>query len=129
MTGNIIIKNAAELVAFNVNLGSSSVDIANNIARKIRHSSGGLCYCKAVGIELKERGIVQVSINMTDYTKTSLYQVFELIKIEAKRWGVPVVGSEIIGMIPLGALIDTVAYYLQIEGFSPSQVLESRIYE
>jgi glutamate formiminotransferase len=117
------------LVAWNVNLGTPSLDIASAIAREIRHSSGGFRHCKAIGIELRERGIVQVSINMTDYTQTSLYRVFELIKIEARRWDVPVVGSEIIGLVPMGALIDTASYYLQLEEFSPEQVLESRIYE
>ena len=117
------------LVAYNVNLGTSSLDIASDIARKVRHLSGGLRYCKAIGVELKHRGIVQVSINMTDYTKTALYSVFELIRIEAKRWGVAVVGSEIVGLVPMGALIDTAAYYLQLENFKTEQVLESRIYE
>jgi glutamate formiminotransferase len=117
------------LVAYNVNLGTANLKIASDIARKIRHLSGGLRYCKALGIELKDRGIVQVSINMTDYTKTALYRVFELIRIEARRWGVPVVGSEIVGLVPMGALIDTAAYYLQLENFKTEQVLESRIYE
>lgn len=117
------------LVAYNVNLGTADLAIANDIARKIRHLSGGLRYCKAIGIELKDRGIVQVSINMTDYTRTALYRVFELIRIEARRWGVPVLGSEIIGLVPMGALIDTAVYYLQIENFKTEQVLESRIYE
>jgi glutamate formiminotransferase len=117
------------LVAYNVNLGTADLEIANDIARKIRHLSGGLRYCKALGIELKDRGIVQVSINMTDYTKTALYRVFELIRIEARRWGVPVVGSEIVGLVPMGALIDAAAYYLQLENFKAEQVLEARIYE
>jgi glutamate formiminotransferase len=117
------------LVAYNVNLGTSNLDIASDIARKVRHLSGGLRYCKAIGVELKHRGIVQVSINMTDYTKTALYSVFELIRIEARRWGVAVVGSEIVGLVPMGALIDTAAYYLQLENFKTEQVLESRIYE
>jgi glutamate formiminotransferase len=117
------------LVAYNVNLGTADLDIASDIARKIRHLSGGLRYCKAIGIELKDRGIVQVSINMTDYTKTALYRVFELIRIEAKRWGVPVVGSEIVGLVPMGALVDTAAYYLRLENFKMDQVLEARIYE
>ncbi len=117
------------LVAYNVNLGTANLEIANDIARKIRHLSGGLRYCKALGIDLKDRGIVQVSINMTDYTRTALYRVFELIRIEARRWGVPVVGSEIVGLVPMGALIDTAAYYLQLENFKTDQVLESRIYE
>ena len=115
------------LVAYNVNLGTANLEIASDIARKIRHLSGGLRYCKAIGIDLKDRGIVQVSINMTDYTKTALYRVFELIRIEARRWGVPVVGSEIVGLVPMGALIDTAAYYLQLENFKAEQVLESRI--
>jgi glutamate formiminotransferase len=117
------------LVAYNVNLGTADLEIANDIARKIRHLSGGLRYCKALGIELKDRGIVQVSINMTDYTKTALYRVFELIRIEARRWGVPVVGSEIVGLVPMGALIDAAAYYLQLENFKAEQVLEARIYQ
>ena len=117
------------LVAYNVNLGTADLGIANDIARKVRHLSGGLRYCKAIGVELKDRGIVQVSINMTDYTKTALYRVFELIRIEARRWGVPVVGSEIVGLVPMGALVDTAAYYLQLENFKMEQVLESRIYE
>jgi len=117
------------LVAYNVNLGTTNLDIASDIARKVRHLSGGLRYCKAIGVELTHRGIVQVSINMTDYTKTALYRVFELIRIEARRWGVAVVGSEIVGLVPMGALIDTAAYYLQLEDFKMEQVLESRIYE
>jgi glutamate formiminotransferase len=117
------------LVAYNVNLGTSDLDIANDIARKVRHLSGGLRYCKAIGIDLKDRGIVQVSMNMTDYTRTALYRAFELIRIEARRWGVPVVGSEIVGLVPMGALVDTAAYYLQLEDFKTEQVLESRIYE
>ncbi len=117
------------LVAFNVNLDTSNIDIANQIAKKVRHISGGLRYCKGIGIELKDRGIVQVSLNMTDYTKTALYRVFELIKIEAQRHGVNVVGSEIIGLVPMEALMDCAAHYLGLEDFSMQQVLEIRIYE
>ena len=96
-------------------------------AKKIRFIGGGLRYCKAMGVELKERGIVQVSINMTDYTRTALYRAFELVRIEARRYGVPVVGSEIIGLVPMEALIDTASYYLGLEDFSIDQVLETRI--
>ncbi len=88
------------LVAYNINLDSSNPEIADKIAKNVRHISGGLRYCKGMGVELKDRGIVQVSMNMTDYTKTSLYRVFELVKIEAQRYGVNVVGSEIIGAVP-----------------------------
>ncbi len=117
------------LVAFNVNLGTNDLNIANQIAKCVRHISGGLRYCKGIGIELKDRGIVQVSMNMTDYQKTSLYRVFELIKIEAKRYGVNIVGSEVIGLVPMEALVDAAVYYLGIERFTMEQVLETRIWE
>ena len=117
------------LVAFNVNLNTDRLEIANDIAKKVRHISGGLRYCKGMGVDLKERGIVQVSMNMTDYTRTALYRAFELIKIEAGRYGVNVVGSEIIGLVPMQALIDSAAYYMGIEDFSVEQVLESWLLE
>jgi glutamate formiminotransferase len=117
------------LVAFNVNLNTDDLDIANAIAYRVRHSSGGLRYCKAIGVALRERGIVQVSMNMTDYTKTALYRAFELVRIEARRYGVNIVGSEIIGLVPMEALIDTAVYYMGIEKFSMEQVLEARIME
>ena len=117
------------LVAYNVNLDTDQLKIADLIAKKVRHISGGLRYCKGIGIELKDRGIVQVSMNMTDYTKTALYRVFELIRVEARRYGVNVVGSEVIGLVPMEALIDTASYYLGLENFSMEQVLEYRIYE
>ncbi len=117
------------LVAFNVNLDTNRLEIADQIAKNVRHISGGLRYCKGIGIELKDRGIVQVSMNMTDYTKTALYRVVELIKIEARRYGVNVVGSEVIGLVPMEALIDAAVYYLGVEDFTMNQVLEYRVYE
>ena len=117
------------LVAYNVNLDTDNLAVADRIAKQVRYISGGLRYCKGLGIELKDRGIVQVSMNMTDYTKTALYRVFELIRIEARRYGVNVIGSEIIGLVPMEALIDSAAYYLGLEDFSMEQVLEYRIYE
>jgi len=117
------------LVAFNVNLDTDNLFIANDIATKVRHVSGGLRYCKGIGVELKEKGLVQVSMNMTDYTKTALYRSFELVKMEARRYGVNVIGSEIIGLVPMAALIDTAVYYMGIENFSIEQVLETRIME
>jgi glutamate formiminotransferase len=115
------------LVAFNVNLDTDKLEIAKDIAKKVRYISGGLRYCKGIGVELKERSIVQVSMNMTDFTKTGLYRSFELIKLEAERYGVNVVGSEIVGLVPMAALIDTAVYYLSIENFSIAQVLETQI--
>jgi glutamate formiminotransferase len=117
------------LVAFNVNLHTDRLEIAKDIAKKVRHSSGGLPYCKAVGVELKEKHMVQVSMNMTDYTQTALYRSFELIKTEAATYGVTVASSEIVGLVPMQALIDTAVYYLGMENFSTEQVLETRIME
>jgi len=117
------------LVAFNVNLDTNNLEIAKAIARKVRHSGGGLRYCKAIGVDLKERGIVQISMNMTDYTRTSLYQSFEMIKFEAKRYGVNVIGSELIGLLPAQALFDVAEYYLRLENFSPAQIMENRLLE
>lgn len=127
--GAVAIGARMPLVAFNVNLNTNNIEIANKIAKNVRFIGGGLRYCKAIGVELKDRGIVQVSMNMTDYTKTALYRAFELIKIEAKRYGVSVVGSEIIGLVPMEALIDTAVYYLGVEDFSMEQILETRIME
>lgn len=115
------------LIAFNVNLGTDRLEIASEIAKKVRHLNGGFRYIKGMGVMLDERGIAQVSMNVTDYTKTSLYRVFETIKMEAKRYGVSVVGSELIGLAPLAALADAAEYYLQIENFNLDQVLETRL--
>lgn len=117
------------LVAFNVNLGTNDINIAKNIAKAIRASSGGFKYCKAIGIEVRERNIVQVSINMVDYTKTPLFRVFDVIEREAKRYGVNVIGSEIIGLVPMAAMIDVADYYLRLENFDHSQILEKRMME
>jgi glutamate formiminotransferase len=115
------------LVAFNVNLGTDQFAIADSIAKKIRFLGGGLRYCKAMGVALEDRGIVQVSMNMTDFTKSSLYRVVELIRIEAKRYGVPVIGSEVVGLVPMQALVDSAAYYMGLENFSMQQVLETHL--
>jgi glutamate formiminotransferase len=115
-------------VAFNVNLSTPDVKIASAIARTIRGSSGGFKYCKALGVLLEDRGIAQVSINMVNYEGTPLYRVFESIRAEARRWGVSIIGSEIIGLTPAKALVDCAEYYLQIEGFDyKKQVLENHL--
>lgn len=116
------------LIAFNINLGTARLDIAKNIAKIIRQSSGGLAHVKALGVMLEDRSIAQVSINMTDFTKTPLYRVVELVRAEASRYGVPVVGTEIVGLTPARALIDSAAYYLMLENFDPDrQVLEGHL--
>ena len=117
------------LVAFNVNLNTNDMATADFIAKSVRHIGGGLRFAKAMGVELKERGIVQISMNLTDYTKTSLYQALEMVRSEAKRFGVSVVGTEVIGLLPMAALIQSVEYYMGIENFSMDQVLETRIME
>lgn len=127
--GAVAVGARTPLIAYNVNLGTSDLSIARSIARNVRFLGGGLRYCKAMGIALEERGIVQVSMNLTNYSQTSLYRAFELVKVEARRYGVSVIGSEIIGLTPLEALADTAAYYLQLENFSLRQVLEARIME
>ena len=127
--GTVAIGARMPLVAYNINLSTDNLEIATKIARNIRHINGGLRYVKAMGVELKERNITQVSINMTDYTRTALYRAFELVRIEARRYGVTIIGSEIVGLVPMEALIDTASYYLGLENFSMQQVLESRIME
>lgn len=117
------------LVAYNIDLDTENVDIANKIARCIRHSSGGFRYIKAGGVKVEERGITQVTMNITDYTKTSIYRVFETVKMEAKRYGVNVLGSEIVGLVPMEALIDSASYYLGLYGFSMNKVIEANLME
>lgn len=117
------------LVAFNVNLKTDELAVAKRIARKVRGSSGGLRYCKAMGVNLEEKELVQVSMNMTDYTRTSLQQAFELIRMEAERFGVNIAESEIIGLVPADALMNVAEHYLQIDDFSSDQVIENRLLE
>lgn len=115
------------LVAFNVNLGTRDVNVARKIAGAVRRSSGGLRDVKGIGLALEERGLVQVSLNIVDHERNPLYRVLELIRMEARRWGVPVVETEVYGMVPATAMLDSLAYYMQTAGFSPDQVLELRL--
>lgn len=114
------------LVAYNINLSTSDISIASAIAKVIRESSGGLSCVKALGVMLEDRNIAQVSINMTNLDRTPLYRVQELVRAEAARWGVHIVGAEVVGLTPMNALIDAAAYYLQLENFDKThQVLEN----
>jgi glutamate formiminotransferase / formiminotetrahydrofolate cyclodeaminase len=115
------------LIAYNINLNTPDVEIAKRIAKTIRYSNGGLRYVKSMGVDLRARSLAQVSINLTDFEQTPIHRVFEMVKREAERYGVGVVGSEIVGLIPKRALELTADYYLQLENFSPAQVLENRI--
>lgn len=127
--GGVVIGARMPLVAYNVNLSTNRLEVADAIAKKVRFLGGGLRFCKAMGVELSERGIVQVSMNLTDFTKTAIYRAHELVRIEANRYGVSIVGAEIIGLVPMDALIDTAAYYLGLEDFSTKQVLETHLME
>ena len=115
------------LIAYNVNLNTPDVGIANKIAKAIRFSSGGLRYVKSMGVELKARNLAQVSINLTDFEQTPMHRVYEMVKREAERYGVMPVGSEIVGLVPKKALEMAADFFLQLENFSPSQVLENRL--
>ena len=118
----------AFLIAYNINLGTDNVEIAKKISRAVRESGGGLKCVKAMGVMLKEKNTAQVSMNMTDFRVTPLYRVNELVKAEAARYGVPVIGTELIGLTPAEALFDAAEYYLQIEDFDwRKQVIESRL--
>jgi glutamate formiminotransferase len=127
--GAVAVGARMPLVAYNVNLNTSDLEIATAIAKKVRHIGGGLRFCKAMGVELEDKGITQVSMNLTDYTKTSIYRAHEMVRMEAKRYGVTVAGGEVIGLVPLEALVDSVAYYLGLDNFSIKQVLEIKLME
>jgi glutamate formiminotransferase / formiminotetrahydrofolate cyclodeaminase len=115
------------LIAYNVNLNTSDVSIANKIAKAIRYSSGGLRYVKSMGVELKARNLAQVSINLTDFEQTPMHRVYEMVKREAARYGAIPVGSEIVGLIPKKAIEMAADYFLQVENFSPEQIFENKL--
>jgi glutamate formiminotransferase/formiminotetrahydrofolate cyclodeaminase len=116
------------LIAYNVDLGTTDLGIAKRIAHELRGKDGGLAYVKALGFELKQRRMVQVSMNMTDYHKSQLFKAYELVKTLADRYGVPVVGSEIVGLTPMDALVDSAEFYLRLENFNRDQILEKRLF-
>ncbi len=127
--GATVIGARMPLIAYNINLTTDRLDVARKIAAAVRHSSGGLRYVKAMGVMLGDRGVAQVSMNLTNFEKTPVPRVFELVKREAARYGVAILESEIVGLVPQAALLAAAEYYLQIEGFTPSQVLENRLRE
>jgi glutamate formiminotransferase len=115
------------LIAYNINLATDRLDVAKKIAAALRYSSGGFRFVKAMGLKLETRGIVQVSINLTNYEKTPMFRVFDVVRREAARYGVAVLESEIVGLVPAAALTDTAEHYLQLAGFSRDQVLENKL--
>lgn len=115
------------LIAYNINLATDRLDVAKSIAAAIRHSSGGYRFVKAMGIPLVDRGIVQVSMNLTNFQKTPIFRVFETVRREAARYGVTILESEIVGLVPSAALNAAAEFYLQIEGFKADQILEHKL--
>ena len=98
------------------------------IAKPIRESSGGMRWVKSIGVMLEERNTAQVSINMTNYTKTPIYRVYETVRFEAARYGVQIIGSELIGIVPMDALTETAEYYLKLENFDKdNQIMEKHL--
>lgn len=125
--GASVIGARMPLIAYNINLDTHRLDVAKKIAAGIRHSSGGFRYVKAAGFKLEDRGIVQVSMNLTNFEKTPIFRVFETVKREAARYGVRVLESEIVGLVPSGALLSAAEFYLQLERFGSEQILENKL--
>ena len=125
--GAAVVGARMPLIAYNINLATDRLDVAKKIAAAIRQSSGGFRYVKAAGFKLEDRGVVQVSMNLTNYEKTPIFRVFEAVKREAARYGVSILESEIVGLIPSAALAGAAEFYLQLEGFKPDQVLENKL--
>jgi glutamate formiminotransferase len=127
--GAAVIGARMPLIAYNINLDTDRLDVARRIAAAIRHSSGGLRYVKAMGVKLDDRNLVQVSMNLTNYQKTPIFRVFEIVKREAERYGVSILESEIVGLVPSAALVASAEFYLQLERFGEAQILEAKLRE
>jgi glutamate formiminotransferase len=125
--GATVIGARMPLIAYNINLATDRVEVAKKIASAVRHSSGGLRFVKAMGVLLDDRHIAQVSMNLTNFEKTPISRVFEFVKREAARYGVTVLESEVVGLVPQAALVAAAEYFLQLDGFSAAQVLENTL--
>jgi glutamate formiminotransferase len=125
--GASVIGARMPLIAYNINLATDRIDVAKKIAAAVRHSSGGLRYVKALGVKLDDRNLTQVSMNLTNYEKTPMFRVFDMVKREAARYGVSILESEIVGLVPSAALISSAEFYLQLERFGAGQILENKL--
>jgi glutamate formiminotransferase len=125
--GASIIGARMPLIAYNINLGTDRLDVAKKIAAAVRHSSGGLRHVKAMGVRLEDRNLTQVSMNLTNFQQTPMFRVFEMVKREAARYGVSVLESEIVGLVPSAALVSSAEFYLQLERFGSDQILENKL--
>jgi glutamate formiminotransferase / 5-formyltetrahydrofolate cyclo-ligase len=115
------------LIALNVNLRTRDLAIAESIAKGVRFINGGFRFVRAIGLALENEGMVQVSMNLTNYTRTPIPRVMEAIRSEAARYGVPVAGAELVGPVPLGALEEPLKHYLQLHTFSMTQIIENNL--
>lgn len=127
--GAVMVGARDPLIAYNIYLNTTDRTVAQAIARRVRYSTGGLRYVKALGIDIPARGQVQVSMNLTNYRGTSLQTVFELVRSEAASYGLSITDSEVVGLIPVEALVDVARFYLRLHHFSPRQILERRLEE
>ena len=125
--GASVIGARMPLIAYNINLDTDRLEVAKKIASAIRQSSGGLRYVKAMGVKLDDRNLAQVSINLTNFEKTPIFRVFEMVKREAARYGVSILESEIVGLVPAAALVSAAEFYLQLERFTDAQILENKL--
>ncbi len=125
--GASVIGARMPLIAYNINLNTDRLDVARKIAAAIRQSSGGLRFVKAMGVKVEDRNLAQVSINLTNFEKTPIFRVFEMVRREAERYGVSILESEIVGLVPSAALIAAAGYYLQLERFGDAQILENKL--
>ena len=126
-SGSMQVSSRFPLVAFNINLATTNLDIAQSIAKSVRFINGGFRYVRAIGLSLKVEGMVQVSMNLTQYEKTPIPMVAEAVKREAARYGVTVIGTELVGPVPLGAMAQVMSYYLQAHDFSMDQIIENSL--
>ena len=125
--GASVIGARMPLIAYNINLATDRLDVAKKIAAAVRQSSGGLRYVKAMGVKIEDRNLAQVSMNLTNYEKTPIFRVFEMVRREAERYGVSILESEIVGLVPSAALLGAAEFYLRLEGFSGNQILEHKL--
>jgi glutamate formiminotransferase len=125
--GAIVIGARRSLIAYNIYLNTDNLRVARAIARTVRHSSGGLRFVKALGLDIPARGQVQVSMNLTDYRKSAIHTVFNLVRAEAEAHGLTITDSEVVGLIPLEALVDAARHYLRLHDFQTDQILETRL--
>jgi glutamate formiminotransferase len=125
--GAVLVGVRRPLIAFNVNLRAGTVEVAREIARLVRERDGGFPGVRALGLDLPSAGLVQVSMNVTDWEASALHEIVERIVVEAEARGAEVVGSELVGLMPAGAAVEAAGAVLRIDGFDPSRVLELRL--